>query len=159
MQNPTSGEMSRRDLTQALGVLGILGASTVFGQEGERRGIDAAKFEFRPAYDAWAPGRVLVQKDEERFYVGDERLEPAQIQWLGHEPGTDRDRTLSFVLTEEGAAVMRQMTRPERTGQPLLVFYEGRLLMAPVIRGQIAERGQLSFSSRELQQLLREAGV
>lgn len=105
--------------------------------------------EFRPAYTEWAPGRILVSVEEKRLYLGEERIsgdvvETFEVAELG----------IEFSLSEEGGRQLSELSA-RHLHQPLVILYAGEVVVAPVIRGVMERRGQITMDADGIERLRR----
>lgn len=141
-------ESLRFDRRRALALLGGAAALAAAPASLAAKASTKQRFEFRPVFTDWAPGRVLIEYGGEEVYLGDERIGNELIEWIDTSEGSQ----ISFQLTEEGARRSEEMSR-DHLGQAIAVLYAGRVLAAPKVRAVIGRKGVISLDEEALRRI------
>ncbi|MEM1246627.1 MAG: hypothetical protein AAGK22_09645 [Acidobacteriota bacterium] len=105
--------------------------------------------EFRPAYEEWAPGRILVTVEEKRLYLGEERIGGDVVETFNVV-----EYGIAFTLSEEGGRRLKELSA-RHLQKPLAVIYAGEVLIAPKVMGVMERRGQITMKSEGVERLKR----
>ena len=99
-----------------------------------------------------------ISKSDRRIYLHRQpeatNADIADVRVVKDEQGRP---ALEITFTEEGAQKMKQLSR-EHLGKPVAIMVNGRVIAAPVLRGEISRRAKITgdFSLAELEQLARQ---